>query len=365
MCIRDSLGSKSPHIQNLAVGGVMNAINLDSMGALNMDRLYAVKSILEDVVRFIHEVYFPDVCAVAANYLDWFGYGAGDRNYLAVPDLPTDGAATEFDLPGGVIVEGDLANVRLMDGWKDGPWREAVTEDVTRAWYQGSSALHPWKGETIPNYTDFQPDGKYSWVKAPRYQGHPMEVGPLAQMLVGYAAGNKIVRKWTDLALDTVGSLAGVKATPDLLMSTLGRHAARAVRAAMMAELVLKHWQLLVDNVLGGDSATFNAPKFPKGEVQGVGLHEAPRGTLSHWVVIENGKIQNYQAVVPTTWNASPRDAKGKVGPYEASLEGNPVADPEQPLELLRTLHSFDPCMACAVHTIDPKGKGIAKVSDA
>jgi hydrogenase large subunit len=149
---------------------------------------------------------------------------------------------------------------------------------------------------------------------------------------------------------------------PEVLHSTLGRHAARMIRTCVISELAKKHWQLLAANIGKGDTTSFNAPAFPKGEQRGFGYHEAPRGTLSHWVVIRDGRIANYQAVVPSTWNAGPRDAKDQPGPYEASLVGNPVADPEKPLELLRTIHSFDPCLACAVHTVDPEGREIARV---
>jgi hydrogenase large subunit len=159
-----------------------------------------------------------------------------------------------------------------------------------------------------------------------------------------------------------VEQLSGRKVTPAMLMSTMGRYAARGIRCAILADLAQKHWQLIADNVLRGDSTTFNVPVFPKGEIQGVGLHEAPRGALSHWVVIEDGRIKNYQAVVPTTWNASPRDAAGAAGPYENSLVGTPVADPERPLEVLRTVHSFDPCMACACHAYDSAGRETANV---
>lgn len=357
------LGGKTPHIQNMAVGGVMNAINLDSLATLNMDRLYAMKVRLDEVIAFIRDVYFPDCCAIAANYPEWFGYGAGVGNYLAVPDLPTDGRASAFDLPGGTIFDGDLAGARAMKDWKDEPFRKSVTEDVARAWYVGEGPKSPFVEDTVPDYTDWDAEGQYSWVKAPRYEGRPMEVGPLATVLSGYVAGDELTLKWTHKAIELIGQLSGLKVTPPMLMSTLGRHAARAIRTAVLADLALKHWQLLVDNVLGGDSATFNAPVFPKGEIQGVGIHEAPRGTLSHWVVIENGKISNYQAVVPTTWNASPRDSKGVSGPYERALEGNPVADADKPLEVLRTVHSFDPCMACACHTYDAAGKPLAKVA--
>ncbi|MCC7138900.1 MAG: nickel-dependent hydrogenase large subunit [Planctomycetes bacterium] len=356
------LGGKSPHIQNVAVGGVMNAVNLDSLATLNVDRLWAMKDLLEEVVPFVHQVYFVDACAIAAFYADWFGHGAGHRSYLAVPDLPVDGPATSFDLPGGTLFDGDLATVRRMKDWKDAPLRKAVTEDVTHAWYRGKGALHPFDGETVPALTDWEEGGKYSWVKAPRYDGRPMEVGPLAQVLVGYASGDPLTKKWVDKALEVVSGLAGRKVGPSDLMSTMGRHLARAVRCAMLAELALKHWQLLADNVLKGDATTFVPPTFPKGEVSGLGLHEAPRGTLSHWAVVEAGRIKNYQAVVPTTWNASPRDEKGAVGPYEAALLANPVADAERPLEVLRTVHSFDPCMACACHTFDASGKPVATV---
>jgi hydrogenase large subunit len=356
------LGGKSPHIQNVAVGGVMNAVNLNSSAALNMDRLYMMKSILDEIVPFVQGVYFSDCCAVAANYPEWFEYGAGERNYLSVPDLPTDAAGTRFDLPGGVILGGDLAGMRRMTDWNDGQFRKAVSEDVTRAWYAGGGPKSPFVEDTVPQYTDWQEDGKYSWVKAPRYDGRVMEVGPLASVLVGYAAGDPLTRKWTDRAIALVEQLSGRKVTPAMLMSTMGRYTARAIRCAILADLAQKHWQLLADNVLRGDATTFNVPVFPKGEIQGVGLHEAPRGALSHWVVIEDGRIKNYQAVVPTTWNASPRDAAGAAGPYENSLVGTPVADPERPLEVLRTVHSFDPCMACACHAYDTEGRETAYV---
>jgi hydrogenase large subunit len=232
---------------------------------------------------------------------------------------------------------------------------------VEHAYYKGGTK-HPWKGETEPNYTDWQADGKYSWVKAPRFQGKPMQVGPLAQVLVGYAQGHALTRKWTDYALGLMSTIGGRKFTVKDLQSTMGRHVARAIRAAMLTELADKHWNLLVGNIAKGDTEIYNAPVFPSGTVEGVGTHEAPRGLLSHWVVVNNGKIENYQAVVPSTWNASPRDTKGQHGPYEASLLHNPIADPERPLEVLRTIHSFDPCLACAVHTFDPEGKQIVKV---
>jgi hydrogenase large subunit len=356
------LGGKTPHVQNIAVGGVANAINPDSLAALNIDKLFAMKSLLDKVIPFIQQVYFNDVCAVAAFYPEWFGYGAGVKNYLSVPDLPLDSAGTTFDFPGGTIMNADFGTYRPITGQNDEYFRKGVTEDTTHAYYKGSGGLHPFQGVTDPEYTGWQDDGKYSWVKAPRFEGKPMEVGPLANVLCAFAAGDPLVKKWATKALETVGAIAKKNVGPEILFSTLGRHAARAIRAAVLSELALKHWQLLVDNVTKGDLEVYNRPEFPTGTVEGMGFHEAPRGTLSHWCVVENGKIRNYQAVVPTTWNASPRDDKGVAGPYETSLLKNPIADQERPLEVLRTIHSFDPCMACACHVHDPGGNEVAKV---
>ena len=357
------LGGKTPHIQNMAVGGVTNPINFNAEATLNLDRLYQFKALMDKVVPFVKDVYFNDVCAVAAFYPDWFGYGAGVTNYLSVPDLPLDTKSTQFDIPGGVIFNADLASFKPIAGPHDEYFRKGVTEHNKHAYYKNDEAgLHPWKGETEPQFTDWQADGKYSWVKAPRFEGKPMQVGPLANVLGALAAGNPLAKKYATKALDTVGAIAKIKAGPEVLHSTLGRHAARAIRASMLADLFEKHWQLLVDNILKGDVKTYNPPSFPKGAVEGMGFHEAPRGTLSHWVVVEGGTIKNYQAVVPTTWNASPRDEKEVPGPYEASLLRNPIAQPDHPLEVVRTIHSFDPCMACAVHTFDPDGSEVAAV---
>ena len=253
--------------------------------------------------------------------------------------------------------------VQEITSFKDGYFRENVEESVAHAWYEGDWQKHPFdEPMPEPKYDDFNADGNYSWVKAPRFQGKPMQVGPLAQVLVGYAQGNPAIKKYVDDTLSLAGSIAGVKLSPAVLHSTLGRHAARAIRAAYLSDLALKHWGLLAENIGKGDVTTFNEPEFPRGEVRGMGFHEAPRGVLSHWIVIKGGEIENYQCVVPSTWNAGPRDAKGQKGPYEASLMGNPVADAEKPLEVLRTVHSFDPCLACAIHTQDVEGEPIAEV---
>jgi hydrogenase large subunit len=356
------LGSKTPNIQNLAVGGVANAINLDNQAALNMEKLYMIKDLLDEVAGFIQQVYLPDVAAVGAMYAEWLGYGAGVTNYLAVPDMPLDSKGTQFDLPGGTIMGGDLSTLKLIDSFQEPYFRDNVTESIAHAWYDGDWDKHPWDEDTVPKYTDFDAEKKYSWVKAPRFGGKPMQVGPLAQVLVGYAAEHPIIKKYADQVLTTAGAIAKAKLGPGVLHSTLGRHAARAIRCATFSELALKHWGLLAANIGKGDHTIFTPFTFPAGEQRGFGFHEAPRGVLSHWVVIRDGKIANYQAVVPSTWNAGPRDEKGQKGPYEASLVGNPVADAEKPLEVLRTIHSFDPCLACAIHTVDVEGNELSRV---
>jgi hydrogenase large subunit len=356
------LGGKTPNIQNLAVGGVANAINLDNDATLNMAKLYQVKELLDSAKQFIEQVYFVDVCAIGAMYAEWLKYGGGVTNYLAVPDLPLDAKGTTFDLPGGTIFNADLKSVKAISSFEDPYFQKNVSESIAHAWYEGDWTRHPYEEDTVPHYTPFDADRKYSWIKAPRFDGHPMQVGPLAQVLVGVAQNHEPTVKWATKALTTAGKVANTTLTPAVLHSTLGRHAARMIRTAVIAELAERHWTLLAENIGKGDTSIFNQPVFPKGEQQGFGFHEAPRGTLSHWVVIENGAIKNYQAVVPSTWNAGPRDSKEQPGPYEASLVGNPVANPEQPLEVLRTIHSFDPCIACAIHTLDVDGTEIATV---
>ena len=356
------LGSKTPNIQNLAVGGVANAINLDNQATLNMTKLYAIRDLLAEVQTFVQQVYLPDVLAIGSMYPEWLGYGAGVTNYMAVPDLPLDAAATTFDLPGGTLFNADLGTFTPMTTWKDAAFEERVVESIAHSWYDGDWTRRPYDGETVPKYTDFQDDGKYSWIKAPRYQGKPMQVGPLAQTLMGYASGHPLFTKYVNSSLDTISSLVGKKLSPAVVHSTLGRTLARAIRCAVLSDQSLDHWQRLAENIGKGDTTIFNPPTFPKGEQRGFGVHEAPRGTLSHWVVIKDGKIDNYQAVVPSTWNAGPRDSQGQMGPYEASLVGNPVVDAEQPLEVIRTVHSFDPCIACAIHTVDLQGRDIATV---
>ncbi|MEN8167410.1 MAG: nickel-dependent hydrogenase large subunit [Pseudomonadota bacterium] len=350
------LGSKTPHIQNLAVGGVANPINLDSQSTLTLERLYYIKNIIDELGDFIHKVYMVDVAAIGALYADWTNYGAGVKNYLAVPDLPLDGKGTRFDLPGGYIPNADLDQFKSISGFNDAYFEKGVKESVKHAWYQGGKgALHPYDGETQPEYTDFQDDAKYTWVKAPTFYDNRVQVGPLANVLCMAAAGHEPTVRNLDKLLKMAGSIAGTEIPVEALHSTIGRHAARCVRAAVLYESLQRQWHLLMENIGKGDYATYNRPDFPKEEVRGVGLHEAPRGVLSHWIVIRDGKIHNYQAVVPSTWNAGPRDENDAPGPYEASLLDNPIADPEKPLEVIRTVHSFDPCLACAIHMVDTR----------
>jgi hydrogenase large subunit len=347
------LGGKTPHIQNLAVGGVTNPINPDSPSTLTMERLIYVKTLIDELGDFVNNVYFVDVAAIGASYSDWTAIGAGVTNYLCVPDFPMDARGTLFEHPGGYIPDGDISKFQPIKTFQDGYFKKGVAESIKHSWYKGEWTRHPWDEDTEPHYTEFQDDGKYSWVKAPTFYDRPAQVGPLANVLCMYAAGHAPTKKYTDKALAMVSSLSGTVVGIDALHSTIGRHAARAVRAAVMYETLQKQWQALVDSIGKGDTRTFTPPEFPKGEIRGVGFHEAPRGVLSHWSVIDAGKIKNYQAVVPSTWNSGPRDARDQPGPYEASLVGNPIADPERPLEVLRTVHSFDPCLSCAIHVVD------------
>ena len=357
------LGSKTPHIQNLAVGGVSNPINLDSQSTLTLERLYYIKTLMDKLGDFIRNVYLVDVAAIGGFYADWTQYGSGVTNYLSVPEMPMDTAGTQFELPGGYITDGDLASFKPITSFQDSYFEDGVAESSKHAWYEnGDGALHPYDGETVPQYTDFQDDGKYSWVKAPTFYDQRAQVGPLANVLCMVAAGHEPTKRYLDTVINTASSLAGSQIPLTALHSTIGRHAARAVRCGVIYESLQNQWQALMDNIGSGDYDTYNRPTFPKGEIRGFGIHEAPRGTLSHWVIIRDGKIANYQCVVPSTWNSGPRDESDELGPYEASLLGNPIADPEQPLEVLRTVHSFDPCMACAIHMVDKTQREIIRV---
>ena len=356
------LGAKTPHIQNVAVGGVANPIATDSQAVLTVERLMAIKGFIDELADFVKNVYLIDVAAIGAFYADWTAIGKGVTNYLAVPDIPLDTKGTKFALPGGYIDGGDLATYKPITKFGDEYFVKGVEESVKHSWYDYSKggALHPYKGETKPNYTDFKDDAKYSWLKSPTFYGKVAQVGPLARVLTMLAAGHEPTKKYATATLDTVSALAKTKVGLGAMHSTIGRHAARAISCAVQVDMLGDQWKLLVDNIGKGDIKTFNPPTFPKGEIMGMGFHEAPRGALSHWVVIDDGKIKNYQCVVPSTWNACPRNDKDEPGPYEASLIDTPIADAEKPLEVLRTIHSFDPCIACAIHLTDKDGNAIS-----
>ena len=360
------LGSKNPHPQTYLVGGMSIPLDPNSPSALNDDKLQLQRQLLVKAREFVDQVYIPDLLAVASFYKEWASIGGGVGNYLAYGDYPIDtsGDPARLWLPRGVILNRDLSQVHPMD-------HKQITEYVTHSWYEyadgDQAAKHPWDGETNPKYTGPQPpfefletEKKYTWLKAPRYNGLPMEVGPLARMLVAYASGHTEVKAAVDGVLKALGVGAGA------LFSTLGRVAARGIETqVMVAELLTWHDQLIA-NIRRGDLAIHNGDRWdpatwPK-EAQGWGFHEAPRGALGHWVRIKDGAIVNYQCVVPSTWNASPRDAKGQRGPYEEALLNNPVIDPDRPVEILRTVHSFDPCMACAVHVVGEHGEPITRI---
>lgn len=357
--IHTIFGGKNPH-PNYLVGGVPCAINIDEANAINAERLAFVGQTLQRAKEFIEQVYIPDVLAVAPFYLDWAGIGGGLENYLAYGDLPTNGFAdvASFKFPRGAILGRNLNEVHPVDPKDD----TGVQEFIDHSWYEYSQqgGLHPWKGETNLKYSGPKPpyehldvDAKYSWLKTPRWKGHAMEVGPLARMLVGYAAGNDDIK---GAVTDALGAL---KAPASVLFSTLGRTAARAIESQLAAKWGLEFYNTLLANIKAGDTRTFTREKWEPSTwpsvAKGVGCTEAPRGALAHWIVIGDQKIANYQLVVPSTWNASPRDGKGQRSAYEASLIGTPVHDVNQPLEIIRTIHSFDPCLACAVHLYEDK----------
>ncbi|NIQ97314.1 MAG: nickel-dependent hydrogenase large subunit [Desulfuromonadales bacterium] len=360
------LGAKNPHPQTFLVGGMAMPVDPDSQNALNADKIADIAKLLKKARTFVEQVYIPDLLAVASFYKDWAGIGGGVGNFLTYGDYAED-KITNLDslyFPRGVVFGKDLSNVATMDS-------DQITEYVTHSWYSYSKGdgkgLHPYDGETTTNYTGPKPpydwldtDGKYSWVKAPRYQDQPMEVGPLARMIVSYAKGHSEVKKTVGFVLGKLG------VGPEALFSTLGRTAARGIETLLLAQKSEAWLDKLADNMGRGILEVHNAEKWdpstwPK-EAMGFGYHEAPRGALGHWIRIEDGAIANYQAVVPSTWNAGPRDPAGQMGPYESSLVGTPIADPEKPVEILRTIHSFDPCLACAVHVLDGTGSEIIKV---
>jgi hydrogenase large subunit len=365
--IHTIFGGKNPH-PNFVVGGVPLPIDMNSDQALNAEKLAVIADSIKRMKDFVEQVYLPDLLAIAPYYLEYANIGEGLGNFLVWGEFP-EGQLNEIDkliFPRGAIINRDLKNVIVPDP-RDA---QKMKEFVTHSWYkysQGDEAgLFPWEGETVFNYTGPKPpyeylnvEGKYSWLKSPRWNELPMEVGPLARVLVLYATGHKQTVELVNLVLEKL------KAPVSAVFSTLGRTAARAIETKVIVDLLQKFYDELIAEIKAGNTDTFNDEKWnpqtwPK-KALGFGYTEAPRGALGHWVVIENKKIKNYQVVVPTTWNASPRDHKNQPGAYEASLVGTRLADPGQPLEILRTIHSFDPCLACAVHIIDPKGRKVGE----
>lgn len=371
-------GGKNPHPQSIVVGGVTCVQDIQ-----NPARIALFKSLLLEGTKFVKQAYLPDVYMAGTMYADEAtdssatftqlmqgkgvgGTGGGLLSYLSYGDFRLDDTGfykSALLFPSGALYDGNLKEVHELDPSK-------VAEDVTHSWYEGEKPLHPYEGQTIPKYTglDKREDGiaylktneKYSWIKSPIYDDKRVEVGPLARMVIGVAKGDERITKYVTNFL-TRGNLP-----ISVLFSTVGRTAARAVETELMADVMVEWVDELAKNAANGDLRTWTEFDFDKVSVntKGAGLAEAPRGALGHWVRVENGKIANYQAVVPSTWNAAPRDYKGRLGAYEASLIGTKVADPEQPLEIIRTIHSFDPCIACAVHVVDTKGKelGVYKI---
>jgi len=371
-------GGKNPH-PNWLVGGVPSPINVHSagaVGAINMERLNHVSSIIQLCSDFVRNVYIPDVIAIGGFYRNWLhGGGLSSQAVLSYGDIPEH--ANNFDpaqmhLPAGAIIGGDLSTVHEVDVRDP----EQVQEFVDHSWYDyGTPGMgkHPWDGETDPKFElgentvgtrthirEIDEAAKYSWIKAPRWRGNAMEVGPLSRYIIGYASGH-------DQITDQVTGLLRTMDLPvEALFSTLGRTAARALEAQYCADLQRYFFDKLITNIRNGDESTANVAKWDPStwptQARGVGFTEAPRGALGHWVTIENGRIENYQCVVPTTWNGSPRDAQGNIGAFEASLLGTPMERPEEPVEILRTLHSFDPCLACSTHVMSPDGDELTTV---
>jgi len=362
-------GGKNPH-PNYLVGGVPCSINVDEVAAINTERLNLVARQIELADEFVNEVYIPDLLAVASFYKDWGKWGGGLSNYLSYGEFPTKGYAQTdaFKYPRGAVLNRDLSHVQPVNP-RD---QQEIKEYISSSWYDYDGGkdvgLHPWAGETNINYTGPKPpfetlEGheKYSFLKTPRWKENPMEVGPLARLIVAYAAGRADVK-------EVVGQTLGKLGVPtEALFSTLGRTAARGIDAALGSIWIKEFFAELMGRVKTKETSTFSPEKWepktwPK-ECEGVGLAEAPRGALAHYIKIKDGKIDNYQLVVPTTWNGSPRDAKKQRSAFEASLIGTPVAKLDEPLEIIRTIHSFDPCLACSVHLYDPEGKHIHQVS--
>ncbi len=354
-------GGKNPHPQSLVVGGVTCVMDI-----LDPARMSEFMVKFKKVQNFVHNAYYADILMAAKMYKTEPSVmkPMGVKNFMAFESMKVSRDESLFD--SGIIMNGDLSKVFDLDISK-------ITEEATHSWYKDDEPLHPYDGKTEGNYTGFvdgesigpdgniihskniDPKGKYSWIKSPRYDGNPMEVGPLASILVSYAKGNKKVVKIVDDFLREADIPASA------LFSTLGRTAGRMLQAKLMADYGLVAFDSLIENLKVDQEtcATYTIDKDK--EYKGVGMGDVPRGMLSHWVRIKNGVVENYQAVVPSTWNAGPIDAKGVKGPYEADLVGLKIADITQPLEIIRIIHSYDPCIACAVHVMDTQGNKLSE----
>jgi hydrogenase large subunit len=375
--IHTVFGGKNPH-PNWLVGGMACAINLDgpmAAGApVNMVQLNLVSDIIDKTIAFIDQVYIPDLKAIASFYKGWdFGGGLAGKNVMSYGEFPLH--ANDYKnlmMPRGAIVNGNLNEVMDVDLADT----SQVQEFVDHSWYKypdESVGLHPWSGITDPNFvlgpntvgtkTNIQQldeGAKYSFIKAARWRGHAMEVGPLSRFTIGYAKGISEFKDPVDALL------TDLKLPFDALFTTLGRTAARGLEASWAAHKLKDTFNQLIANLAAGDFATANTTNWEPAswpdDAKGVGFAEAPRGALGHWVHVKDQKIESYQAVVPTTWNGSPRDPSGSIGAFEAALLNTPLADPNQPLEILRTLHSFDPCLACSTHVLAPDGGELVRV---
>lgn len=373
-------GGKNPH-PNYLVGGVPCAINIDgemAAGApLNMERLNFVKARIDEMKAFNDNVYIPDVLAIASFYKkQLWGGGHGAKNVMDYGGYPTVNYDKSTDqLPGGVILDDNWDNVMEIDPRDP----SHIQEFVDHSWYKypdESKGLHPWDGITEPNFDVSSAKGtttniealdetaKYSWIKAPRWKGHAVEVGPLSRYTLAYAQGVGYVQDQVHRSVSAFNQLAGTDlGAKPILQSTIGRTLARALESQYCGDMLVDDWNSLMDNIKSGDTATANMEKWdpatwPK-EAKGVGVTAAPRGGLGHWIKIKDGKIENYQCVVPSTWNGSPRDPEGNIGAFEASLMGTPVERADEPVEILRTLHSFDPCLACSTHVMSEEGEEV------
>ncbi|MBF0413505.1 MAG: nickel-dependent hydrogenase large subunit [Desulfamplus sp.] len=336
-------GGKNPHPQFLVVGGVT------SVGDLTVERIKEFEDIWKETKDFVDNVYIPDLLAVASFYKDWGAIGGNNASFLCYGDFANDALEKDKLMPAGFI-----RNKMPVEDMNT----EKITEDVTKAWYEKGDAKHPFQGETKPIHGEvtYNTDKQYTWLKAPRYDGLAAEVGPLARVLVAYGKNAPGVQALVDSTLKKLG--IGVEA----LFSTLGRTAARGLETKIIGDSMGGWLEKLKSNIAKGDKKTYQSWTMPK-TGKGFGLNDVPRGALGHWIEIEEGKIKNYQYVVPSTWNFGPADAKGNKGPVEKALIGTPIADPSKPLEVLRTVHSYDPCIACAVHVIDPHTNETYKVS--